>query len=465
MIQVDAVLPIVIQFSNNGVNWQFHRYENRGAPAFVYLSNMKKQFCYLVCFFITFHCTAQIDDSLFAKQALAENQTRLYQNLVSNSIQKNLSQPLTGDNEEDWQSAFYAMELINYRTPWTEAKISQAIDSIGRRSPAFQYALVELMYTWQDTTYAKSIHQLLLQTKNNKIFAICAEYLLLCKISPDRILEIAQIVKNKIGAVLEKSDHAILTSLLVRLKSSLPGFEPAETNLQPLFDSAYLAGHVVFYSIQRKNRNYPGLALVKDKKGKFVTDESGDLFSVPQLARSVSNLPGYLTNGNTPQGLYRMDGLGVSKSSFIGPTENIQLSLPNETSRLHFTRGDPNIDTTTDFFWYTDLLPEKLQNYQPLAESFQAGMAGRTEIIAHGSTVDPAFYKNQLFYPFVPTQGCLTSKEVWSKLTGKRIQSDQQQLINAVKKAGGADGYCMVIEIDDQQRPVTVADILPFLKQ
>ena len=92
-------------------------------------------------------------------------------------------------------------------------------------------------------------------------------------------------------------------------------------------------------------------------------------------------------------------------------------------------------------------------------------MAGRTEIIAHGTTVNPEYYTNQPYYPLTPTQGCLATKETWSTLDGKRIESDQQKLVNAVKVAGGADGYCIVIEIDDQQKPVGIEEILPYLNQ
>jgi len=69
-----------------------------------------------------------------------------------------------------------------------------------------------------------------------------------------------------------------------------------------------------------------------------------------------------------------------------------------------------------------------------------------------------------LYYPLTPTQGCLCTEEIWSAVDGKRIESDQQRLVDAVKKAGGANGYCIVIEIDDQQKPVSIKDILPFLK-
>jgi hypothetical protein len=37
-------------------------------------------------------------------------------------------------------------------------------------------------------------------------------------------------------------------------------------------------------------------------------------------------------------------------------------------------------------------------------------------------------------------------------------------LVTALQKAGGANGYCLVIEIDDEQKPVSLNDILPWLK-
>ncbi len=56
----------------------------------------------------------------------------------------------------------------------------------------------------------------------------------------------------------------------------------------------------------------PGLVIIRQKDGIFVADSSGNIFNVPQLARSITNLPVYLTNGNTPQGIFAMHGFDVS---------------------------------------------------------------------------------------------------------------------------------------------------------
>jgi hypothetical protein len=186
---------------------------------------------------------------------------------------------------------------------------------------------------------------------------------------------------------------------------------------------------------------------------------------VPQLARSVNNLPGYLSNGNTPEGVFRMKGYDVSRASFIGPTVNVQLTMPFEKSPQHFYADSNITDTNWDINYYRTLLPKGWKDYYPMYQSYYAGKAGRSEIIIHGTTVNPMYYIKEPYYPLTPTQGCLTSKELWSEETGQRLQSDQQQLINAMIKAGGANGYCIVINIDDEKRPVLLYDIVPLIEK
>ena len=237
---------------------------------------------------------------------------------------------------------------------------------------------------------------------------------------------------------------------------------PSKKILSDLFSKKFLPGQILMFSIQRRNRDYPGLLVIRNQNGSFVTDSAGNIFNIPQLARSITNLPFYLRNGNTPQGIFLMYGFGVSMSSFIGPTANVQLSMPVETSLQKFL-GDSSIsDSVWTIDYYKKLIPQSLRNYLPLYYSYYAGLAGRTEIIAHGTTIDPNFYINKPYYPLTPSAGCLCTKEIWN---GKRIESDQQKLVNALLRAGGANGYCVVIEIDNKQLPVTLHDILPFLQK
>ena len=125
---------------------------------------------------------------------------------------------------------------------------------------------------------------------------------------------------------------------------------------------------MVVYSFQRKNRNFPGMVMVRNKDGAFIKDAPGKYFAVPQLARSCSNMPGYITNGNTPQGIFKIFGFANSKSIFIGPTTNIQMVLPYE----HSTDVDDSVTRSLGDN-YRSLLPASWKNYYPIFEAYYAG--------------------------------------------------------------------------------------------
>lgn len=421
-----------------------------------------KNTVYLSLLSLIFLCSqafAQKDTTLYAKNALKATRTKEYHNLVNNSITKNLSLPLNNTTEENWIDAFMAMELTTYRSAWVDNKIRHAFDSIEKRSTEFQRALLELAYSNYKGKFIDAAERLMRGTRSPKIFAMAAEHYLAAGTDPHAWNKVVQYFSKR----TDKDDNvAAYYGLLTKL---ITGYSEKK-DIAWLISNVKNAipGQTLLLSFQRKNRNHPGIAVLREKNGNFITNENGAVFSVPQLARSLSNLPFYLTNGNTPQGIFRITGFDVSKSMAIGPTTNIQLLMPYETSPQNFLTDPAIADTTWSEDLYKKLIPGALQEYLPLYESFFASKAGRTEIIAHGTTVNPGYYISQPYYPLTPTQGCLCTKEIWSDVDGKRVESDQQKLVDALKKAGGANGYCIVIEIDDQQKPVSVSEVLPYLK-
>ena len=418
----------------------------------------KKFFIGLILFlFIKIEIKAQADSVPFAKYTTTVGREKLYNNTVR-SINKNLLLSLNDETENYWEDAFSSIELVDYKADWIRNRIVYAFDSVQYRSDDFQRALLELAYTSYPKLFVKNATALMLQTSSSKIFAMCAEYLLQNSNNEKTKAILKKLLINKIK---ETPDDAILKSVSLRLENKIS--QPAYKILPTIFSKNFLSENVIMYSIQRKDRNYPGIVLIRNKEGKFTRDSAGKIFNVPQLARSLTNLPGYLTNGNTPQGIFRMYGFDVSSSSFIGPTTNIQLTMPAEISLQFFMKDSTIMDTAWTGEWYKKLLPSAVKNYAPLLGSFYAGKAGRTEIISHGTTVDPEYYKGQLYYPLTPTEGCLCTKELWSGVNGSRIFSDQQKLVNAIQIAGGPDGYCVVIELDDKKQPVNVNEVLPFI--
>ncbi|MGN6532695.1 MAG: hypothetical protein ACTHK0_13205 [Ginsengibacter sp.] len=415
-----------------------------------------------IVFFIVFitisKLFAQYDVPLYTSYTTEAARAKMNERLIKNSITKNLLLPLSDSTEENWEDAFSAMEVMNYHSPFVESKVRAAFDSIEIRSISFQRALMELAYTNYPGKFRMQTNVLMEQTADPKIFAICAEYLL-----QHHQTDVEKKVIEK--KLLEKfTDTAyknpVLFMLNTRLKTEI-NKQPAHQVLKDILNKNFLPGQIVMYSFQRKNRDYPGTVLIRNGAGDFIRDSSGYIFHIPQLARSITNLPGYLRNGNTPQGIFKMYGFGVSMSNFIGPTANVQMGMPVELSIPKFVDDSTILDSTWTMDWYQKLIPQKLKNYLPLYESYYAGLAGRSEIIAHGTTIDPDYYSGKPYYPLTPTQGCLCTKEIWN---GKRLESDQQKLVNALLKAVGAKGYCVVIEIDDKQEPVTIRDLLPYLQ-
>ena len=420
-----------------------------------------KYFFILIIFeFCSNHTFAQYNAPLYTSYTTVSERAKLHERLIRYSINQNLSIPLSDSTEEKWEEAFDAMEVLLYKSPFSDGKIHKAFDEVEGRSIDFQKALLELANANYSGIFFQQAKKLLVNTDDPKVFALCAEYMVQQKNDSTLINTISQLIETKFG------DQGIINPVLYMLQVHLSeqktnGTFLSKKLLAELFSNKLLPGQTVTYSIQRRNRDYPGLMIVRRYDGKFITDSSGIIFNIPQLARSITNLPFYLRGGNTPQGIFLMHGFGVSMSSFIGPTANIQLSMPVEENIKAFMRDSSITDTTWNIDYYKKLIPADLQNYLPLYYSYYAGLAGRTEIIAHGTTIDPKIYINKTYYPLTPTSGCLCTKEIWN---GKRLESDQQKLVNALLKAGGANGYCVVIELDDKQSAVTLEDILPFLK-
>jgi len=417
---------------------------------------------YFLFFFILLFSSqtllAQYDAPLYTSYTTDAARAKLKERLVNNIITRNLSLPLTDSTEENWQEAFDAMEVMEFKSPFTKSKIHTAFDSIGIRSISFQRKLLELAYTIYPGEFLWQTQLLLNKTFDPKIFAMCAEYVIQHKKNDSTKLILSKKLLEKFGDTAY--ENPILYILQTRLVTAQVNSYSTKEVLKEILNKNFLPNQIVMYSFQRKDRDYPGLVLIRNADGNFIRDSLGNIFNIPQLARSISNLPSYLTNGNTPQGIFRMYGFKVSMSNFIGPTANVQMGMPVELSLQKFFDDSTILDSVWTIDRYKKLIPQKLKDYLPLYNSYYAGLAGRSEIIAHGTTIDPNFYIGKPYYPLTPTEGCLCTKEIWN---GKRLESGQQKLVNGLLKAGGANGYCLVIEIDDKKAPVSINDLLPYL--
>jgi hypothetical protein len=230
-----------------------------------------------------------------------------------------------------------------------------------------------------------------------------------------------------------------------------------------MFSKNFLPGQTVIYSLQRSNRAYAGLVVIRKPDGSFVKTTNGTYYHSGQLARAITNYPFYITNGNTPQGIYRWTGFDTSSTTYIGPTPNLQMVMPCEAEVAVFFGDSTMNGKSWDLSTYASLLPPSWKKHHGIYESFFAGQIGRSEIIMHGTTINPAYYTGQSYFPQTPSLGCLCSFEEWDK-TGKRVASHQQQIVDALHNAGSRNGYVVVIDLDNKNQSVSLAEILHFLR-
>lgn len=401
---------------------------------------------------------AQYSSNLYLPNTLDSNRQKLEQRVIQNVILKGLSQTLTEATEEDWQNAFASMEVLNYKTPLVQGRMQVALDNLLQRSTSFQKTTLESAHSLYPGKFERELLAIIRGTTDPAIFTAASVNLYKAGYKYGEM--ILQQLETSFKDSLDSFPQLKRLTTWIANEDASPASE-IEQVLKSVLSKDFLRGNTILFSFQRKNRSYPGLTIVRAKDGSFVQADDGSIFSIPQLARAVSNFPYFIKMGNTPQGIFSMYGFGVSRSNAIGPTANIQMGMPFELKVSKFFHVKSGSGGKWSKEKYAQLLPKEIRNYEPLYETYYAGEMGRNEIIAHGTTINPEYYKNQPYYPLTPTDGCLSTKEIWD---GKMIESDQMKLINAVLQGGGAGGFVVVLNIDDQSKPVSIDEILPYME-
>jgi hypothetical protein len=407
-----------------------------------------------ICFSVISFAQPVITDTVFSKVTTKHAKELRYKYLVDTTIKQYLEDPLNDDNEGEWNDALWSLELMQYKDDYTKQKLAIAWSKAVQLSDYFQKNLLETTYSLYKTEFKTQVAQLMQQTKSVSIFIRCAEYVL--RADPAN-------GKNLVTGLINRKFLNDTSMGLRILKSRIQPKQPqALPLLKDIFDSSFLPGQTVIYSLQRSNRSYAGLVIIRKPDGTLLKDSAGNYFHTWQLARAVTNYPFYITNGNTPQGILRFSGFDVSRLLYIGPTANLQMQLPYETTTAAFFGDSTLMYTPWNIELYGSLLPASWKNYQGMYESFYAGAMGRSAIIMHGTTIDPEFYKAETYYPQTPSLGCLCSYEEWNE-QGYRTSSNQQQIVNALKSIGSSNGYVVVIDIDNKKKKVELDEVQVLL--
>lgn len=336
-----------------------------------------------------------------------------------------ISLPLNRDNHPQLASAFWAMEIMQYKPNHGQAAIRYQLPLLKKQPAFYQRAFLQMLYTLYPKQYDNEILKIWKELNGSKNQAMALEYLALSGIFPNDFH-------------IEKNDSSHLFYYDQRKNG-----KPSSFTVDDLLHPNFLPNQLLVISLQQNDRNIPGVIRFRLPNHTWHKRTDGTIWEAPQLARAITNLPYYLTNGNTPQGLYVLDGFAVSENDWIGPTTNLQMRMPFETNRIHFFAGDSTKNWEEGYKSLLGPFKNKIQ----LWESFIAGKLGRTEIIAHGTTIDPTWYKNQPYFPNTPSLGCLCSPELWNE-KGIRTRSAQEEWIQVLQSLGGGQqGYLLVVDV------------------
>lgn len=399
-------------------------------------------------------------ESVKSSVTTAAGRQAFLDDLKKNTIDGNLAQPLNSQNEDRWKGAFWGMEISLCRNATTLAAVKEALSKSSELSDSFTRSALEAACTLYPSEVENEVRTIARQTKNAKNFAMAAQYVV--KLHPDRSKGLLDLMRRKFP---DSATNPMLMQLALRLEQP---FTERVKNRPPLVDllgQKFPGDTPVVFSFQRCNRDYPGLAVVRKPDGTFLRRQDGSVFSISQLARAMSNCPGYLTNGNTPQGIFSIQGIGGSDNTFIGPTPVLTTTLPIEASVAAYFHDQGRSSEKWSKDLYKALLPQSWRNYEPIYEAYGAGEVGRGSIIIHGTTIYTEFYKGKPYYPNTPSMGCLCALEMWSPVDGHCIYSDQHALVDAYSSFETKKGYLVVVELDNEQRPVTLYDVAADLME
>lgn len=169
----------------------------------------------------------------------------------------------------------------------------------------------------------------------------------------------------------------------------------------------YKNKQLTLFAIVPTNRKRPGKLLIKKSNGEFVKDKCGNIWSISVLACSGRGLPFHHSNGQTPMGVYSIDGV-----------------MPEANKNYEFGKFRRLIVNFTD---PENLLPYSQKNKSWWKEAVLAKELGRSLLRIHGTN---RINKNPFtsFFPFVPTSGCIATNEK---------TNDQRRLLDTMMAAGG----------------------------
>lgn len=206
------------------------------------------------------------------------------------------------------------------------------------------------------------------------------------------------------------------------------------------------------YLFCRTNRAYPCLILMRNKNGHLVQQPGQSVpWSQPALGHSKYNRSFNQSNGDTPSGVYTIDGVMPFADQQIAFGEYRRLIL----NFIEASKAELNFKL---------LLPTSSHAAMWWHEAVVARDVGRGLFRIHGTGLVTT--NDKPYYPLVPTSGCVAQRE---NKYDQIDYADQRILLDTLMVASGMTptyeneenlrGLLYVININSEPRAVTLDDL------
>ncbi|MDX2254645.1 MAG: hypothetical protein NW214_03930 [Pseudanabaenaceae cyanobacterium bins.39] len=373
-----------------------------------------------------------------------------------------------------WQDSLWALGIVtpNYTIPVLNQVLALTAapnlsdSQKGIIDTAMQISL--RFYTTQPKQYDQLRSQFLRTIKDSQDAVWVAMSLAALTQAPDQ----PQVNKDKLILQVKQrfpqwQQEDILRTTIQNLESDRPTTTPA---IADLLQWQIAPNQPQMYVFCRPNRAVLCLTILKDGNGKFIK-QGQRLWTTQLLLQSLHNLDWNFTNGRTPQGVYRMEGISRQPDDeyfhAYGQFSLVNLFLPFEDGANQFLPSQRG-KFTGDLTNYQALLPPSWRNYAPIQQAFWAGKMGRSLFRIHGSGADVDFFSSKSTlvkaqnFAWNATLGCLSALEIYDP-QGKLVKADMPKILDVLTTAGKGkiEGYLIVVDIppkanESADAPVTI---------
>ncbi|OUC12151.1 MAG: hypothetical protein B0A82_24030 [Alkalinema sp. CACIAM 70d] len=387
--------------------------------------------------------------------------------------------PIDDRNAKHWKNLLWTTAIVEPKQPF----VAQAMDKILAMTRQAKLSTAQMrtidmalqvgtqLYLADPNTYSSLATQFratIEQSKDPQWVAMAIsvlanpETMAKTNLSPQEIQQLSQRIQQRFPN-WQNQPYLYTTLQDIATRFNPPNLPP----LQELLQWQAKPGEMQAYVFCNADRHALCRMMLKDDRGQWVR-EKGQLWSVPLLLRSLHGLNWNFVRGNTPQGLYRIDGTTPQPDDLFfrayGQFSLVNLFVPLEagTTAVAGFSGSP-----TD---YQALLPPSWRNHWGLQQSYWAGKLGRSLFRIHGTGDAPDFFSGKQLNPasanWNPTIGCLSALELYSE-TGKLLQADMPQILEKFQAASSdtLQGYLVVVEIPTTTgQSIAPEDIMPGIK-